>query len=58
MQKPKIRKKASIGASMLLLLTSQNLQLEPILTRLLNLPGIVVENFHESETDLLLEIEA
>ena len=43
---------------MLLLLTSQNLQLEPILTRLLNLPGIVVENFHESETDLLLEIEA
>ncbi len=43
---------------MLLLLTSQNLQLEPILTRLLDLPVIVVDNFHESETDLLLEVEA
>lgn len=32
--------------------------MEPLLTRLLNLPGIVVENFRETETDLLLEVEA
>jgi transposase len=32
--------------------------MEPLLTRLLNLPGIVVENFHETETDLMLEVEA
>lgn len=32
--------------------------MEPLLTRLLNLPGIVVENFRETETELLLEVEA
>lgn len=32
--------------------------MEPLLTRLLNLPGIVVENFQETETDLMLEVEA
>jgi transposase len=32
--------------------------MEPILTRLLNFPGIVVENFRETETDLMLEVEA
>lgn len=29
-----------------------------LLTRLLNLPGIVVENFCETETELILEVEA
>lgn len=32
--------------------------MEPLLTRLLNLPGIVVENFRETDTDLMLEVEA
>ena len=32
--------------------------MEPLLTRLLNLPGIVVENFRETETELMLEVEA
>lgn len=32
--------------------------MEPLLTQLLNLPGIVVENFRETETDLMLEVEA
>jgi len=32
--------------------------MEPLLTRLLNLPRIVVKNFHETETDLMLEVEA
>ena len=32
--------------------------MEPELTQLLNLPGIIVESFHETETDLMLEVEA
>lgn len=36
----------------------ENLRMEPLPTRLLNLPGIVVENFHETETDLRLEVVA
>ncbi len=32
--------------------------MEPLLTRLLNLPGIIVEDFHETETELILEVEA
>lgn len=32
--------------------------MEPGLTQLLNLPGIIVESFHETETDLMLEVEA
>ncbi len=32
--------------------------MELLLTRLLNLPGIVVEDFRETETDLMLEVEA
>lgn len=36
----------------------KSLEMEPILTRLLNLPGIVVENFLETQTDLMLEVEA
>lgn len=32
--------------------------MEPLLTQLLNLPGIVVESFRETETDLMLEVEA
>ena len=32
--------------------------MEPLLTRLLNLPGIVVENFRETATELMLEVEA
>jgi len=32
--------------------------MEPLLTQLLNLPGIVVESLRETETDLMLEVEA
>jgi len=30
--------------------------MEPLLTQLLNLPGIVVESLRETETDLMLEV--
>lgn len=32
--------------------------MEPLLTQLVNLQGIVVESFQETETDLMLEVEA
>ena len=32
--------------------------IEPLLTQLLELPRIVVEDFHETETELNLEVEA
>jgi len=36
----------------------RNRRMEPLLTQLLNLPGIVVESLRETETDLMLEVEA
>ena len=32
--------------------------MKPLLTRLLNLPGIEVEDYHELEDELILEVEA
>jgi len=32
--------------------------MEPLLSQLVNLQGIVVESFQETETDLMLEVEA
>ncbi len=31
--------------------------MNPLLTGLLNLPGVVVENFQQTEKDLVLEVE-